>query len=133
MGQTCYPSKSQVFKRCSFIFFNSTCSNSDPYDLHQTSLPTLQSILIFLFHPLLVHKTILTISTSIAFLYISPFFHIPIFTYSHPYNLNQNPFPYLNHSSNLVCFKWQRTRESCEDWYFPCSDLFLVSRSMGNE
>ena len=55
---------------------------------------------------LLVHKIILTIPTNSLFLYTSTIFHLPIFAYSHPYNLHQKYFPYLDHLANSGCVKW---------------------------
>ena len=46
---------------------------------------------------LLAHKIIFTIPTNTPFLYTPAIFHLPCFTYSHPYNLHQKYFPYLSH------------------------------------
>ena len=51
--------------------------------------------------PLLVQKIILKIPTNIPFRYSSANFHVPLFAYSHPNNLHQKYFPYLNHLANL--------------------------------
>ena len=52
---------------------------------------------------LLAHKTIFAISTNTLFLYTTAIFHLPIFTYNHPYNLHQKNFPFLtNEVGSLV-------------------------------
>ena len=52
---------------------------------------------------LLAQKTIFAISTNTLFLYTTANFHLPIFTYNHPYNLHQKNFPFLtNEVGSLV-------------------------------
>ena len=47
-----------------------------------------------------IHKAILSIPTSTPFLYTSVIFYLPIFWYSHPFNLHKKQFVYLNHLAN---------------------------------
>ena len=79
----------------------STCTYNHPHNLHQKFVPPLQLTFTSLFHhPLLIHKTILSIPINTPSLCNSAIFKVPIFTYSHPYNLLQKLFPFLNHLVN---------------------------------
>ena len=69
------------------------------------------SILTSLSPQVLVQKITLTITTNTPFLYTSAIFHLPIFVYSHPYNLHQKHFPYLSHLANAGCVKRQLSKE----------------------
>ena len=57
------------------------------------------------FTPLLFRKTILNVPNITPFLYNSAIFKLPIFTYSHPYNLLRKLFLYLKHLANSGCIK----------------------------
>ena len=129
MGQRCYPSKSWVFK--SRVFFSKSEATLYPTESMLNSLqngmcsfiirillvytitisvstknPPSSSVNIYLpIPPLLVHKIILTIRTNTPFLYTSAIFHLRIFAYNHPNNLNKKYFPYLSHLANPSCVK----------------------------
>ena len=73
--------------------------------------------------PLLFHKIILTIPTNTPCLYTSAIFHLPLFAYNHPNNLNQNFLLTLAIWSIQVLSRDQRARELCQDWH--CFNLYL--------
>ena len=84
------------------------------------SLPKIRSLTLTIFHLpiplLLIHKIILTISSIPLWVYTSAIFHLPIFAYSHPYNLHQNYFPTLAIYPIQTASRDQWSRDSCDDW-----------------
>ena len=57
-----------------------TITYNHPHNLHQKIVPPLQATFTSLFHHLLVHETILTITTNTPSLRNSAIFKVPIFT-----------------------------------------------------
>ena len=116
MGQTCYPSKSRVFKSHFSFKVRQQCQQqlyvqykvclvlykmvgapcfSQPYLCIQALLqspPKICSSTSVNFHlhisPLLFDKLTLTIPANTPFLYTLVIFHLPIFAYNHPSNLH---------------------------------------------
>ena len=108
-------------------------SFSQPYLCIQLALQSPQKIrsstlvnLHFSIPSLFVHIIIFTTSTSTPFLYTLSISYLLIFGYSHPNNLHQKHFPYLNHLVNSGCLKG--TLGSTEDWH--CFNLSLLPQSM---
>ena len=133
MSQTCYKSKSWVIKsqfffnvrqhgqqqvylqyKVSWIFYKmiDAPAFSQPYLCIQLPLQSPQKIwssTLVNFHLpislLFVHKIIFTAPNSTLFLHTSSIPYLLIFGYSHPNNLDQKHFPYLNHLPNSGCLK----------------------------
>ena len=100
-----YPSKNEVFKR---LKQNSKFFTKFSTKYMLSCLQNCKPFFIFLyfsqfpppyFTSLLAHKTILTISANTLFLCTSAIFYLLIFTYI-PIIPTENPFSYLNHSTN---------------------------------
>ena len=88
--------------KCSFIFtnlflhtINATISTKKPFLYFSQFSPPYSTLTCSQNCP---YNTI-----NIPFLYISATLHLPRFAYTHPNNLQQKYFPYLNHFANLVC------------------------------
>ena len=89
---------------CAFSFSQSYfCIQRSLQSPPKIRYPVTSAIFYIPIRILLAHKTIFAISTNTLFLYTTAIFHLPIFTYKHPYNLHQKNFPFLtNEVGSLV-------------------------------
>ena len=113
-------------------------SFSQPYNLLQKIHCPILAIFCLPIPPLFIHKITITIPTNTPFLYTSAIFHLPIFAYSHLYNLHQKQFPYHSHLANLSCVKgpmskgflWGLTLY-CFNWH--CFNFSLFPQSIDRD
>ena len=114
-----------------FRFHNHTCAYNHPYSLHQKSVTSLQLFFTYLFGTYILIKSSLQSPLTLPFSIPQQFFTSLFFTYSHPYNIHQEYFPYLSHLAKSSSAKGPMSKGVlCEVKMFqPTLFWFLTSFS----